>query len=60
MKGDKIIRRGDTSPGLYLIVDGTVGLYHYQHPNITLMKLYGGGMFGGTWLIDELEHYDIV
>ena len=60
LKGEVILVRGARSPGVYLITDGRVGLYHKLHPNVMLIRMATGGIFGGTWLIDELEHYDIV
>lgn len=60
MKNEVILTRGTTSPGFYFLVNGTVGMYHYQHPNICLFKVSDGSYFGTFWLINEAEHYDIV
>lgn len=48
------------SPGLYLITEGAVGVYHKSHSSLELARLQSGGMFGDCWLLGELEHFDFV
>lgn len=60
LRGEIITSRGDRSNGIYLIIKGELGAYHYMHPDIRLINLGPGSMIGDTWLLDENEHYDIM